>query len=164
MVWCFGAQVSGDSCIFLWRLPLVLLRPLRKRSLTQAEVRPRPKGGLKSGIPRSHPKILSGAAKLAKCVNQFTAINPLEDNAQDAKDVHFSDVDENFSPCGQGRGSGGGIKDLLIEPESAQKVFESPLLEPVKSEKVKTNSTWNHHFSFLETQLSAQMCDRIEKP
>jgi hypothetical protein len=97
-------------------------------------------------------------------VNQFTAINPLEDNAQDAKDVHFSDVDENFSPCGQGCGTGGGIKDLLIEPESAQKVFESPLLEPVKSEKVKKNLTWNHHFSFLETQLSAQMCDHIEKP
>lgn len=50
-------QVSGDSCIFIWRLPLYMSRSMRKRCIAKAESRPPPKC-LKLVLPQLPEKMV----------------------------------------------------------------------------------------------------------
>ena len=58
-------QVSGDSCIFVWRLPLNLSRAMRKRCSIIADSRP-PLKTLKSSVPRSNINEVPRAAKMPR--------------------------------------------------------------------------------------------------
>ena len=58
-------QVSGDSCIFMWRLPINLSRTMRKRCRVLADSRP-PLKMLKSSVPRSDINEVSRATKMPR--------------------------------------------------------------------------------------------------
>ncbi|KAG0610533.1 hypothetical protein M758_7G073100 [Ceratodon purpureus] len=58
-------SVSGDSCIFVWRLPITLSRAMRKRCSVTADSRP-PLKTLKSSVPRSNIKEVPRAAKMQR--------------------------------------------------------------------------------------------------
>lgn len=58
-------SVSGDSCIFVWRLPINLSRVMRKRCSVVTDPRP-PLKTLKSSVPRSNIKDIPRAAKIPR--------------------------------------------------------------------------------------------------
>lgn len=89
-------QVSGDSCIFVWRLPTNLSRAMRKRCGVIADSRP-PLNTLKSSLPRSNIKDVPRAAKIPR-------VDQLKGEVMDCRSslVDSAETNENVCPTEHG--------------------------------------------------------------
>lgn len=85
------SQVSGDSCIFVWRLPINLSRAMRKRCSVFADSRP-PLKALKSSLPRSNIKEVPRAAKIPR-------VDQLKGEVMDCRSDHLDSVEANENVC-----------------------------------------------------------------
>jgi len=84
------SQVSGDSCIFVWRLPINLSRAMRKRSIVSADSRP-PLKTLKS-LPRSDIREVPRAAKIPR-------VDQLKGEVMHCRSSLLDSVDTNENAC-----------------------------------------------------------------
>lgn len=62
--------MSGDTCIFIWRLPLYMSRSMRKRCIAKAESRPPPKC-LNLNLPQL-PEKMVGITETPGSIDQIT--------------------------------------------------------------------------------------------
>lgn len=90
-------QVSGDSCIFVWRLPINLSRTMRKRCSVIADSRP-PLKTLKSTLPRSNISEVPRAAKIPR-------VDQLKGEVMDCRSSLLDSVETNENVCPTERGA-----------------------------------------------------------
>lgn len=99
-------SVSGDSCIFVWRLPITLSRAMRKRSIVTADSRP-PLKTLKS-LPRSDIKEVPRAAKIPRVDQLKGEVMHCRSSLSDSVDT-----DENACPTEPGEHAAGPVEREL---------------------------------------------------
>lgn len=104
-------QVSGDSCIFIWRLPLYMSRSMRKRCIAKAESRPPPKC-LKLVLPQL-PEKMVGITVTPQSIDH---ISPFHLPDGKGNNDYIGDSDEGSNVKVQGYAA-----SELLEPQSIHK-------------------------------------------
>ncbi|KAG0620057.1 hypothetical protein M758_4G185700 [Ceratodon purpureus] len=119
-------SVSGDSCIFIWRLPLNMSRCMRKRCIANAESRPPPR--CLQSAPTQSPGRVESTISNPRRLDQAIPFDPLDVKT---KEVNHKDRKESSGPMKHGEG----IFPPAIVNDSSYKVIDRPHTEPGECKK-----------------------------